>query len=177
LSSFAQLITPRRLRAAKADVHLGGGDSPGALMPPGSAAAATLPQALSAVLAGLSLVAEAEAVTNTGEADTCQRDALQALCAVGVSGHAQALWDAGFFEAATAAMECRGANPDVGAAWLNALLQLAADADWCAALVAAGAGEAVQQAGAEAATAGVDGGSDEETVAAVAAATQALQLS
>jgi hypothetical protein len=83
LSSFAQLMTPRRWRDNDIEHgDCGADDMPGALMPPGSAAAVTLPHAVSAVVAGLYVVAEAE--MDAGAAEKCQRDTLRALCAVGV---------------------------------------------------------------------------------------------
>jgi hypothetical protein len=92
-----------------------------------------------------------------------------------VSEHAQALVAAGFVEAAVAALGRKRSPADVRAAWLDAVRQLAADADACAALVAAGAREAAQQVAADAATAGARGGSDDEMTMAAVAAAEALQ--
>jgi hypothetical protein len=88
VATFALLLIPQRLRAGDlGETDVDTADMPRALMPPGSAAAATLPRVLSAVVAGLSLAMEAG--IDAGEVVSCQARALKALCAVGLLEHAE----------------------------------------------------------------------------------------
>jgi hypothetical protein len=89
-----------------------------------------------------------------------------------VPEHAQALTAAGLCELTVAAIGRKESPSRLRTAWLGALQQLAGDAGARAALVAAGAADAVEQACADAAAAG---SSDEEMAAAAAAAALALQ--
>jgi hypothetical protein len=174
LYSFFLLITPQRFRkTGVGHSDCGAADMPRALMPHGSSAAAALTRALSAVVAGLSFVLDTE--LDTEESSFVQFYTLRALDMVGVAEHAQMPVAAGFPQAAVAATGRDDLSTSVRTVWLDAVRQVAADAGACAALVAAGAREAVQRAAADAATAGIDGGSDEELAAVAAAAAEALQ--